>query len=222
MITELVFVLDRSGSMRSMRQAAINGFNEFLRDQQAAPGVVRLTLVLFDHETQRIHDSLPIAEVLPLDRERYVPRGATALLDAVGETIDGLGRVFDARAEAEKPGQVIFAILTDGEENSSTRYSWPMVSERIAHQREKYQWDFLFLGAGPDTIATASRMNIAADRVSRYAADGVGQQAASKGVSRKILALRSLKMGAMSKELHADLQTPLEELVRDEEDKRRE
>ncbi len=221
MITELAFVLDRSGSMESMRQAAIDGFNEFLRDQQSAPGVVRLTLVLFDHEIQTVVEAMPVAEILSLDHDTFVPRGSTALLDAVGETIDRLGRRFDAAPAEEKPGHVAFAILTDGEENSSTRFTWQDIAKRISHQTEKYQWDFLFLGAGPDTIATASRMNIAAANAACYSADAAGQYAASKGVSRKILASRASKSGRASKQELADLSSHLDQIVNEEDEKRR-
>ncbi len=142
MITELAFILDRSGSMESMRQAAIDGFNEFLRDQQIAPGTVRLTLVLFDHEVRTTHDALPVAEVLPLDHDHFVPRGSTALLDAIGDTIDRLGARFAAAPDEQKPGHVAVAILTDGKENSSTRFTWHDIAKRISHQTEKYGWDF--------------------------------------------------------------------------------
>lgn len=221
MITELAFVLDRSGSMESMRQAAIDGFNEFLRDQQAAPGTVRLTLVLFDHEIRTVHDAVPVAEILPLDHDSYVPRGSTALLDAVGETIDRLGQRFAAMPDKQKPGHVAVAILTDGEENSSTRFTWRDIAGRIQHQTDKYQWDFLFLGAGPDAIATAAKINIAAANSSSYAADAAGQQAASKGASRKVLASRAAKFGGASVEESMDYSRSLEDIVREEDGKRR-
>lgn len=221
MITEIAFILDRSGSMETMRQAAIDGFNEFLRDQQAAPGAVRLTLVLFDDELLTVHDAIPVAEVLPLDHDTFVPRGCTALLDAVGDTIDRLGARFAAAPDDQKPGHVAVAILTDGEENSSRRFTWRDIADRIAHQTQKYQWDFLFLGAGPDTIATAAKMNIAAANTARYASDSAGQYAASKGASRKILASRASKGGRASEEHLADFQTSLDEIVSEEDGKRR-
>lgn len=221
MITELAFILDRSGSMESMRQAAIDGFNEFLRDQQAAPGTVRLTVVLFDHETRTICDAVPVAEILPLDHDSYVPRGSTALLDAVGETIDRLGKRFAAMSDDQKPGHVAVAILTDGEENSSARFTWRDIAGRIQHQTDKYQWDFLFLGAGPDTIATASKLSIAAVNAARFVADDAGQQAASKSVSRKVLASRAAKFGGASVEESIDYSRSLEDIVREEDGKRR-
>ncbi len=219
--TELAFILDRSGSMASMCQAAIDGFNEFLRDQQASPDQTRLTLVLFDDIITTVHDSLPVAEILPLDHDTYVPRGSTALLDAIGDTIDRLGRRFDAMPAGQKPGHVSIAILTDGEENSSLRYTWHDVSSRIRHQQEKYAWDFLFLGAGPDAIATAAKIHIAAANTAQYVADAAGQGAASKGISRKMLAAKLSKRGELPPELAEDLHKPLGDIVREEDDQRR-
>jgi uncharacterized protein YegL len=219
--TELAFILDRSGSMETVRQAAIDGFNEFLRDQQAAPGNTRLTLVLFDHEILTVHDSVPVAEILPLDSDSFVPRGSTSLLDAIGDTIDRLGRRFDQLPAAQKPGHVAIAILTDGEENSSSRYTWHDVSGRIQHQTNKYSWDFLFLGAGPDAIATAAKMSIPTHHSATYMADSVGQTSASKGASRKISAARNSKAGLTDPTNAADHATPLDQIVQEEDQQRR-
>src|SRR5690606_35236450 len=128
-------------------------------------------------------------------RDTFVPRGSTALLDAVGDTIDRLGRRFASAPDDQKPGHVAVAILTDGEENSSRRYTWHDIAGRISHQTEKYQWDFLFLGAGPDAIATAAKMHIHAANSARYSPDAAGQSSASKGASRKIQAARLKKSG---------------------------
>jgi hypothetical protein len=152
--TEIVFVLDRSGSMQSCQEAAIAGFNRFLVEQQQLEGLVKLTLVLFDDEYLVPINALPAAEVLPLDDETYVPRGSTALLDAIGRAVDDLGARLACSPESDRPGQVIVAILTDGLENSRKRYSWRQISALIKHQSEKYQWTFLFLGANQDAIAT--------------------------------------------------------------------
>jgi len=221
MISEIAFILDRSGSMESVRQAAIDGFNEFLRDQQAAPGTVRLTLVLFDTEFLTIHDAVPVAEILPIDDDTFVPRGATALLDAIGDTIDRLGSRFSSTPDDRKPGHVVVAILTDGEENSSARYTWQDIATRISHQTEKYQWDFLFLGAGPDTIATAAKMSIAAHNSAQFSADSTGQRAASAGISRKVEYSRVLKTGEATREQIEEAAKPLQDIVREEDEKRR-
>lgn len=217
--TEIAFILDRSSSMEAVRQAAINGFNEFLRDQQAAPGHTRLTLVLFDDQILTIHDSIPIIEVLPLDHTTFVPRGCTALLDAIGTTVDRLGDRIAATPENQRPGHVAVAILTDGEENSSCQYDWQRIARRINRQTRKYGWDFLFLGAGPDAIATASKMNIHTHNSAAYMADATGQEAASKAVSRKISAARRNKINPA--QAQPDATASLDDIVREEDQKRR-
>ncbi len=221
MITEIAFILDRSGSMETVRQAAINGFNEFLHNQQAAPGTVRLTLVLFDDEILTVHDAVPITEILPINHDTFVPRGSTALLDAIGDTIDRLGQRFASTPAEQQPGHVAVAILTDGEENSSHRFTWKDVAKRISHQTEKYQWDFLFLGAGPDAIATAAKMNIAAHSSAHYSADDAGQGAASASLSRKITSSRAMKSGHATREQIEEAEKPLQDIVREEDQKRR-
>jgi hypothetical protein len=221
MKTELAFILDRSGSMETIRNAAIDGYNAFLRDQQAAPGQSNFSLVFFDSRVETRIDSIPVAEALPLDAETYVPNGSTALLDAVGSTIDRLGQRLAALAPADRPEHVTLAILTDGEENSSTRYTWADVAKRIRHQTEKYSWEFLFLGASEDAIATAARMNIHAANASHYMADAAGQEAAMASFSRKSLATRAKKSGHATNEQLHDADAPLENIVREEDQKRR-
>ena len=188
--TEIVFILDRSGSMRSCRDAAIAGFNDLLSEQQQVAGLARLTLVLFSSETRVITDSVPIVEVIPLDRSTYVPSGCTALLDAIGSTIDLLGRRLANISEERRPSRVIVAILTDGVENASQQYSWPNVSARIKEQTETYSWTFLFLGANQDAIATAARLNVRAEHASSFMADEAGARTAIKTASRSITTFR--------------------------------
>jgi uncharacterized protein YegL len=221
MITEIAFILDRSSSMESIRDAAIAGFNDFLRDQQAAPGTTRLSLVFFDTVVETRYDAMPVSEILPLDHETYVPNGCTALLDAIGATIDSFARRFDAAPADQKPGHVAIAILTDGEENSSRQFSWHQIADRIAHQTNQNGWDFLFLGASADSIATASKMNISIEKATIYVNDAVGQQAASKSVSRKIMAARLSKSGEATAEQLADMDAPLSQILREEDGNRR-
>jgi hypothetical protein len=221
MKTELAFILDRSSSMESIRSAAIAGFNAFLRDQQAAPGQTRLSLVFFDTEIESRLESIPVAEAVSLDHESYVPRGCTALLDAIGDTIDRLGQRLAALPEADRPDHVSIAILTDGEENSSTRFTWADVAKRIKHQTEKYAWEFLFLGASEDAIATAAKMNIQAANSSQFCADDAGQQAAMSSVSRKITSSRQMKSGHATREQIEEAAKPLQDIVREEDYKRR-
>jgi len=221
MKTEIAFILDRSGSMESIRQPTIEGFNTFLRDQQSAPGETRFSLTLFDTTFECRHTSLPIAEVPPLHADTYIPDGGTALLDAIGETIDSLGQKLAALPDTERPGHVTFAILTDGEENSSRRYSWLQIADRIKHQTETYSWEFLFLGAGPDTIASAGRMGIHYSKISSFTADEAGQHAAMAGVSRKVLASRAKKSGLATPEQLHDADAPMSEILHEEDQKRR-
>jgi hypothetical protein len=196
MKTEIAFILDRSGSMSSMTQAAIAGFNEFLKAQQATlddhgqPIPATFTLILFDHEYLPIHSRAPIQSAEPLTLETYQPRGNTALLDAIGRTIDFIGGELAATPEPERPAKVIIAILTDGEENSSRLFTMADINQRITHQTEKYQWEFLFLGANQDAIATAARMGIHAHQAATFVADDEDLKSGSLAFACKVSAKR--------------------------------
>jgi hypothetical protein len=174
-LTEIAFVLDRSGSMNPIADDAIGGFNTFLTEQQALTGQARLTLVLFDHEYMVTHNNVDIRAVPPLDAKTYTPRGMTALLDAVGRTIDDIGTRLAATPEAERPAKVIVAILTDGQENASRDYTFARVADKIKHQQEKYSWEFLFLAANQDAIAAAGALAI-------QPKDAIAFQATPQGV----------------------------------------
>ena len=160
--TEIAFILDRSGSMQSIAETAVTGFNELLTQQQRehAETPVRMSLVLFNTGYEVPFASIPAPELPRLDMKTYSPDGGTALLDAIGRTIDETGARLASMPEAQRPGKVIIAILTDGEENSSSTFTWAQISDKIRHQKEVYKWEFLFLGANQDAIATASKMNI--------------------------------------------------------------
>jgi len=219
--TEIAFILDRSGSMQSCRDAAIAGFNLFLREQQRLEGMVKLTLVLFDDEYLVPIDALPAAEVLPLDDQSYVPRGSTALLDAIGRTVNQLGSRLASLPESDRPGQVIFAILTDGLENSSQNYNWRQIAALIKHQSEKYQWTFLFLGANQDAIATAAQMNIAASNAATYLADTIGVRASTGSLARKVRGAHRTMMEIATPSEREDANAPLSEIVAEEDLKER-
>lgn len=216
--THIAFVLDRSGSMDTCRETAISGFNAFLREQQEEEGLATLDLILFDDQYDMVYAALPVAEITPLDTETYIPRGSTALLDAIARTIDELGARFAAFPEASRPGQVVVAVLTDGLENASRRHSWHDVADRIRRQTDRYDWTFLFLGANQDAIATAAQINIAAHNSAAYAADEAGTAACVRSTSRKISALRRSKANP-SASPSADLTKPLSE-IQEEEDRR--
>ena len=189
-LVEIAFILDRSGSMSSVKEQAIAGFNSFLADQAKEPGEARLTLVLFDDEYLVPVAATPLAHVAPLDHKTYEPRNSTALLDAIGRTIDELGQRLAATPEPERPGQVIVAILTDGQENASSQYKWPDIANRIRHQRETYNWRFLFLGANQDAIATAAQMNIGRADAGTFVANKIHFATSTRALSRKMSALR--------------------------------
>jgi len=218
---EIAFVLDRSGSMESCRDAAIAGFNLFLEEQQRSEALIRLTLVLFDDQYLVPVNALPVAEILPLNEESYVPRGSTALLDAIGRTVDELGARLAAMSEKDRPGQVAVAILTDGLENSSQSYTWNHISRVIRHQTEEYRWTFLFLGANQDAIATAAQLHIAASNASNYVADAPGLRAASRSMGRKVRALRRMRSRAPTVADRHDAFAPLSELTEEEDKKER-
>jgi len=218
-LTEIAFILDRSGSMSSMVEPAISGFNRLLVEQQQTPGEARFTLVLFDDQYEVPHASVPIGGVPQLDVRTFVPRGSTALLDAVARTIDELGLRLAAMPEAERPGRVIVAILTDGLENASRVHTWQDVSRRIQHQKDCYQWEFLFLGANQDAIATAGRMSIAATHSASFEMNEDSYHGTKGAVSRKMSAMRMHAMGSQSASVLADVEAPLEQLCAEEREK---
>ena len=220
-LTEIAFILDRSGSMERLVPQTLRGFNDFLQQHQALPGLARLTLVLFDDRYEVVADALPVAEVVALDETTYTPRGCTALLDAIGKTVDDLGQRLAASPEPDRPGKVIVAILTDGLENASRRYSLADINQRITCQRETYSWEFLFLGANQDAIATAVRMGIAARDSAVFSLDSVGMLASHHSLGRKSAALRRMAMGDQDPLACADCDSSLSEIVKEEDKKGR-
>ena len=166
-LTEMVFVLDRSGSMSGLAADTIGGFNELIEKQKKIEGDAYVTTVLFDHEYEVLHDHVALGEVAPLTDKEYFARGSTALLDAVGRTIDSVGARLAAAPEEERPEHVVFVITTDGRENSSREYTAKQVREMVEHQQQKYSWQFVFLGANMDAVSEARNLGISA----KYAAD---------------------------------------------------
>jgi len=184
-LTDINIVLDRSGSMSSVRDDTIGGFNTFLQSQKEAPGEAQLTLVQFDHEYEIVYNGVDVQSVSELTTKTFVPRGSTALLDAIGRTINSTGARLAEMPEEERPGKVIFVILTDGEENSSAEFTKDQINEMIKLQTEIYNWDFVFLGANQDAIKTGASIGIVAGNAMTYAAtaDGVGDTYRSSGAS---------------------------------------
>ena len=192
-ITELVFILDRSGSMSGLESDTIGGFNAMLAKQKKEPGEAYVTTVLFDTRFDRIHDRLKLEEVPALTERDYVPGGCTALLDAVGSTIRHIAQIHRyARAE-DVPEKTLFVITTDGLENASRRYRLDEVRKLIEHEKEKYGWEFLFLGANIDAIETARGIGISADRATNFMADTQGIDLGFEAVT---CAIHSARCGA--------------------------
>ncbi len=192
-LTELVFILDRSGSMHGLEHDTIGGFNSMLEKQKKQAveeaGQVEVTTVLFDDKYERIHDRFPIDAVKPLTGKEYYVRGCTALLDAVGRTIDHLKNVQDHLPEDYRAEKVIFVITTDGLENSSREYSYARLKQMIGQQKE-LGWDFIFLGANIDAVAEAGKFGIGADRAVEFVNDSEGVALNYKVVSETISQMR--------------------------------
>jgi len=219
-LTEIAFILDRSGSMESQMEAAIGSFNTFLHEQRQTPGEARFTLALFDDRYELPYSSIPISEVTDLDTTTFVPRGMTALLDAIGRTIDELGAKLGALPEESRPGQVIVAILTDGLENASRHYTHQQIADRIAQQRDVYKWQFFFLGANQDAIATAAAMNIDRGSSLQFQQSAAGYESSSRAISRKMSALRKSKANfQMTAEEQRHLEAKLGDIAEEEDPK---
>ena len=173
-MTELVFILDRSGSMSGLEKDTIGGFNSMIEKQKKEAGEALVSTVLFDNESVVIHDRLPLDRVPPLTEREYFTRGCTALLDAVGGAIHHIGNVHKYARREDVPEKTLFIITTDGYENASRRYDYEKVRHMIQHEKEKYGWEFLFLGANIDAAAEAKRFGISEDRAVTYKCDAEG------------------------------------------------
>lgn len=174
--TELVFILDKSGSMGGLESDTIGGYNSMLTKQKEIEGKCRLTTVLFDNEYELLHDRIDIRAVSPITEKEYFVGGSTALLDAIGTTIHKIGSVQRHTSDEYKAGKVMFVIITDGEENSSREYSAEKIKAQIEEQKTKHGWEFIFLGANIDAVQTAGRFGINADRAADYLADSKGTE----------------------------------------------
>ena len=173
-LTEMVFILDRSGSMQGLEGDTIGGFNAMLEKQKAEAGEAFVSTVLFDDESSVLHDRVDIQKVAPMTRRDYFVGGCTALLDAVGEAIRHIANVHKYAREEDRPEKTIFVITTDGMENASRSYSYDRVKSMIQRQKEKYGWEFIFLGANIDAAREAARFGIHADYAANYNADREG------------------------------------------------
>ena len=173
-LTEIVFILDRSGSMAGLEQDTIGGFNSMIQRQKLEEGQALVSTVLFDTERDVIHDRVDIRNIQPMTEKEYYVRGCTALLDAVGKAIHHIGNVHKYAREEDRPEKTLFIITTDGMENASRSYTYDRVKAMIQRQQEQYGWEFLFLGANIDAAREAARFGIHADRAANYHADHQG------------------------------------------------
>ena len=210
-LTELVFILDRSGSMGGLESDTIGGFNSMLAKQQAEPGECRITTALFDHQCELLHDRIDIKAVSPMTEREYFVRGSTALLDAVGRTINKIGSVQKNTAEEYRADKVLFVITTDGMENASREYSYSKIKSMIERQKSKYGWEFVFLGANIDAVDVANRFGVAPNRAQNFHNDSEGVALNYAVVSEAVSAMRAAPKGVgfadgWSAEIQADFE----------------
>ena len=189
-LTEIVFILDRSGSMSGLEADTIGGFNSLVKKQRKEPGEALISTVLFDDKFDIIHDRVPLDEVKEMTEDDYFVRGCTALLDAVGNSIHHIGNIHKYAREEDRPEKTLFIITTDGMENASHRYSYAKVKKMVERQKEKYGWEFLFLGANIDAVETAARFGINEDRAVTYHCDPIGQSLNYEEISKAVRTVR--------------------------------
>ena len=190
-LTELVFILDRSGSMAGLEDDTIGGFNSMIQKQKNEPGEAYVSTVLFDNVSEVIHDRKAIQEIEPMTRNEYYVRGCTALLDAVGGAIHHIGNVHKYAREEDRPEKTLFIITTDGMENASRRYSYTQLKAMIERQKEKFGWEFIFLGANIDAAKEAARFGIDADYAADYHADSKGTAVIYEAMSEVVCNVRA-------------------------------
>ena len=190
-MTELVFILDRSGSMAGLESDTIGGFNAMIRKQKEEPGEAVVSTVLFDNESLVIHDRIPLRQVPEMTDREYTVRGCTALLDAIGGAVRHIGLVHKYARPEDRPEKTLFVITTDGMENASRTYTYDRVREMINRQKEKYGWEFLFLGANIDAAREASRFGIHEDFAVNYHADHQGTGVVYEAVSQAVCNVRA-------------------------------
>lgn len=189
-LTEIVFILDRSGSMAGLEKDTIGGFNSMIERQRVQTGEALISTVLFDSTTEVIHDRVSLQKIEPMTEKQYFVRGCTALLDAIGGAIHHIGNVHKYAREEDRPEHTLFVITTDGMENASRSYSSDRVKQMIERQKTKYNWEFLFLGANIDAIETAGHFGIEADRAVNYRSDKKGTALNYEVLSEAITSVR--------------------------------
>ncbi len=189
-LTEIVFILDRSGSMGGLESDTIGGYNALLEKQKKEEGEVYISTVLFDDVSEVLHDRVNLDRIHPMTDKEYYVRGCTALLDAIGGAIHHIGNVHKYAREEDRPEKTLFIITTDGQENSSKHYSYDKVKHMVERQQEKFGWEFLFLGANIDAIKEAGRFGIRADRATNYHCDREGTEVNYRVLNEAITRVR--------------------------------
>ncbi len=215
--TEIAYILDRSGSMEPMREPAVAAFNDFIRLQKEVPGEARLTLVQFDDRYEVPMAALRIQDVPQLTAATFVPRGSTALFDAIGRTIHDFNIRLQKLPKAQQPGKVILAIFTDGAENASREYTAKHISDLIHLYRVEKGWEFLFLAANQDAIASAAAMHMDAHLSGNVSFNAKGIKSTGNAMARKVRALRMKASGHMDAQALNDDAKSLDQIVKEEE-----
>ena len=192
-LIEMVFILDKSGSMSGLEADTIGGFNSMIERQKKEEGEALVSTVLFSNESVVIHDRVDLKNIEPMTGKQYYVGGCTALIDAIGQAIHHIGNVHKYARDEDRPEHTIFIITTDGMENASHRYTSSQVKAMVQRQKEKYGWEFLFLGANIDAVETAAHYGIAEDRAVNFINDPVGQSLNYSGVSDAVCSVRASK-----------------------------
>ena len=198
--TDITVVLDRSGSMASVRDDTIGGFNSFLQEQKAVSGSARVSLVQFDDQYESVYECRDVQDAPDLSPRTFVPRGSTALLDAIGRTLNATGARLAALPEAARPEKVLLVVMTDGLENASREFSARQVFDMITHQRDKYQWEVVFIGANQDAVLTGASYGLPASNALDYAATPAGTRHALSILSKATTKMRRRDVNEIKEE----------------------
>ena len=209
-LTEIVFILDRSGSMSGLEKDTIGGYNSLIKKQKKEEGEAYISTVLFDDRTEVLHDRVGLDKIKPMTEEEYYVRGCTALLDAVGGAIHHIGNVHKYAREEDRPEKTLFIITTDGQENSSRMYTYEKVKRMVERQKEKYGWEFLFLGANIDAVEEAGRFGIKPERAVNYECDEIGTAVNYRALNKAVSRVRNCAANEMDKALAADWKEEIE------------
>jgi uncharacterized protein YegL len=202
--TELVFILDRSGSMRGLEDDTIGGFNAFVDKQKALKSEVHISTILFNHQVQLLHDRIDLSAVLPLTSKDYEVGGSTALLDAIGYGIDKIVSVQKSMTAKHQAQKVLFVVMTDGHENASRQYSAQDIKKMIEHQEQRYGWEFIFMGANIDALSTSREYGFRKERSTNFKADAKGMLMNFKSIDKMVSDFRQ------DKEIKADWNEEIE------------